>query len=64
LLARAFPELEIFGAAIAQSTSMGAALAIHKHWNSLPVPKDIIEVKYFGPREVKSLSIYSKLMIK
>ncbi len=52
LLAAAFPKLEVFGATIAQSTSMGAALAIHKHWNKLPVPRDIIDLKYYArPQE-------------
>jgi hypothetical protein len=26
---------------------MGAALAIHRHWNSRPMPGDIIELKYY-----------------
>lgn len=52
LLAAAFPKMEVFGATIAQSTSMGAALAIHKHWNKLPVPRDIIDLKYYArPQE-------------
>ena len=48
LLAAAFPQMEVFGATIAQSTSMGAALAIHKQWNTLPVPRDIIDLKYYA----------------
>ena len=48
LLAFSFPELEVFGATVAQSTSLGAALAIHQHWNTLPVPGDIIELRYYG----------------
>jgi sugar (pentulose or hexulose) kinase len=47
LLAFSFPELEVFGARVAQSTSLGAALAIHQHWNTLPVPRDIIELRYY-----------------
>jgi hypothetical protein len=27
---------------------MGAALAIHGHWNNAPLPGDIIELKYYG----------------
>jgi hypothetical protein len=26
---------------------MGAALAIHKEWNSLPVPADMVKLKYY-----------------
>jgi L-fuculokinase len=48
LLARAFPDTEVFTASIPQATAMGAALAIHRHWNSGPLPGDIIELKYYG----------------
>jgi sugar (pentulose or hexulose) kinase len=48
LLARAFPDTEVFTASIPQATAMGAALAIHQHWNSAPLPGDIIELKYYG----------------
>lgn len=42
LLAKAFPEMEVYAASVAQATSLGAALAIHTHWNSRPIPSDII----------------------
>jgi glycerol kinase len=48
LLARAFPDTEVFTASIPQATAMGAALAIHGHWNNVPLPGDIIELKYYG----------------
>jgi L-fuculokinase len=48
LLARAFPDIEVFTASIPQATAMGAALAIHEHWNNAPLPGDIIELKYYG----------------
>ncbi|HEV2482000.1 MAG TPA: FGGY family carbohydrate kinase [Puia sp.] len=47
LLAEAFPGVEVFTASIPQATAMGAALAIHRHWNSHPLPGDIIELKYY-----------------
>lgn len=47
LLAAAFPHIEVFAASIPQATAMGAALAIHTHWNSRSLPGDIIELKYF-----------------
>jgi sugar (pentulose or hexulose) kinase len=47
LLAEAFPGIEVFTASIPQATAMGAALAIHYHWNSRPLPGDMIELKYY-----------------
>ena len=47
LLAQAFPEIEVFAASIPQATAMGAALAIHPHWNSRFLPGDIIELKFY-----------------
>jgi len=48
LLAIHFKGIEIFAASMAQASSVGAALAIHSSWNRLPVPNDIIELKYFA----------------
>lgn len=47
LLAKQYPEAEVYAASMAQATAMGAALCIHKHWNSMPVPADIIKLKYY-----------------
>jgi hypothetical protein len=47
LLAAAFPEMEVFAASMPQATSIGAALAIHTHWNARSLPGDIIELKYY-----------------
>ena len=47
LLAEAFPDIEVFAASIPQATAIGAALAIHGHWNSRSRPGDIIELKYY-----------------
>lgn len=48
LLAAGFPEIEVFAASVAQATAMGAALAIHKHWNKKSLPGDIIDLKYYA----------------
>ncbi|WP_207536089.1 FGGY-family carbohydrate kinase [Desertivirga arenae] len=48
LLAAAFPGKEVFAASVAQATSLGAALSIHKHWNSRTLPSNIIELKFFS----------------
>jgi sugar (pentulose or hexulose) kinase len=47
LLAAAFPHTEVFAASIPQATAMGAALAIHSHWNRRQMPGDIIELKFY-----------------
>ncbi|MGN6490578.1 MAG: FGGY-family carbohydrate kinase [Agriterribacter sp.] len=52
LLAKAFPDIEVYAAYVAQATALGAALAIHKYWNKKPVPSNIIELMYYhGERE-------------
>lgn len=48
LLAAAFPDMEVFAASVAQATSIGAALAIHKHWNRQSLPTNIIDLKYYS----------------
>jgi L-fuculokinase len=47
LLAAAFPDIEVFAASIPQASSIGAAQAIHRHWNTRALPGDIIEWKYY-----------------
>ena len=48
LLASAFPEIEIYAAAMAQATALGTAVAIHKYWNTRPLANDIIDLKYYS----------------
>lgn len=48
MLAQVFPEKEVFAAAMPQATAVGAAMAIHKSWNSLPMPNDVIQLKYYA----------------
>ncbi len=47
LLAKAFPEMEVYAASVAQATSLGAALAIHEDWNSKDIPQNLIELKRY-----------------
>ena len=47
LLARRFADIEIYAASMAQATAVGAALLIHEHWNTLPFPNNIIELRYY-----------------
>ena len=55
MLASAFRGIEVFAASVAQATAMGAALAIHKEWNSKPVPKNLIELKSYTPVGIHQL---------
>jgi sugar (pentulose or hexulose) kinase len=47
ILAAAFPQLEVYAASVAQATALGAALAIHHHWNRKPLPENLIELEYY-----------------
>jgi sugar (pentulose or hexulose) kinase len=47
LLAKSFPEMEVYAASVAQATSLGAALAIHKDWNSKNIPQNLIDLKRY-----------------
>jgi sugar (pentulose or hexulose) kinase len=51
LLALAFPELKVFAASMAQASAVGAAMAIHAHWNSNDFPDDIIDLKFYAAAE-------------
>jgi glycerol kinase len=55
LLATAFPDMEVFAASMAQASAVGAALAIHKDWNTKPIPQDIIQLKYYSAGQSVSL---------
>lgn len=52
MLAAVFPELEVFAASVSQATSVGAALALHKYWNSQSVPANIIDLKFYSASEI------------
>ncbi len=47
LLARAFPEKKIYAASLHQASSLGAAMIIHHHWNSKPLPDEIIQTEHY-----------------
>jgi sugar (pentulose or hexulose) kinase len=50
LLADNFPGIEIYAASIPQASALGAALAIHHHWNEQDIPTDIIDLKYYASK--------------
>jgi len=45
LLARAFPEMDVYAADIAQASALGAAMAIHACWNEGPLPRNLVRLK-------------------
>ena len=47
LLAKAFPEMEVYAASVAQATALGAALAIHEDWNTNEISLNLIELKRY-----------------
>ncbi|HEX2534167.1 MAG TPA: FGGY family carbohydrate kinase [Chitinophagaceae bacterium] len=48
LLAAAFPGQEVFAASMAQASALGAALAIHEHWNPGPLPAGLVDLRYYA----------------
>lgn len=50
LLSIVFPEMEVYAASMAQSTAMGAALAIHHSFGTKSVPNDLIEMKFYSAK--------------
>lgn len=51
LLSVAFPSIEVYAASVAQASATGAAMSIHKHWNTHPHKADMIDLKFFSSKE-------------
>lgn len=51
LLAAKFKDIEVYAATMAQASALGAALSIHKHWNTRPLANDIIDLKYYSAND-------------
>lgn len=47
LLANAYPAHEVYAASMAQASALGAALAVHKHWNKNNPSSELIELKLY-----------------
>ncbi len=47
LMAAVFPSFEIYSSSVPQASALGAAIAIHKHWNQTPIPVDLIQLKFY-----------------
>lgn len=48
LLTEGFPAIEVYAASVPQASSIGAALAMHRHWNKRELPAGIIELKAYS----------------
>jgi sugar (pentulose or hexulose) kinase len=48
LLATFFPDIEIYAASMAQASALGAALVIHRMWNTRTFPIGIIELQQYS----------------
>ncbi|MGB4400075.1 MAG: FGGY family carbohydrate kinase [Daejeonella sp.] len=55
LLAAKFKDMEVYAATMAQASALGAALAIHKHWNTKALANDIIDLKYYSVNKINRL---------
>ena len=55
LLAAAFPHLEVYAASVAQATAVGAALAVHRHWNHRTLPGDLVALKYYKAENLEQV---------
>ena len=48
LLAKAFSGIEVYAATTPQASALGAALAIHKHWNKDHIPSNLVTLKNYS----------------
>ncbi|SJZ49767.1 Sugar (pentulose or hexulose) kinase [Chitinophaga eiseniae] len=48
LLARVFPDMEVYAATVSQASATGAALVIHNSWNAGPVPGHLVQLKRYA----------------
>jgi sugar (pentulose or hexulose) kinase len=55
LMAVVFPEYEVFAASVPQASSLGAALAIHKHWNQKGLPMGSIALQHYPEQTAKAI---------
>jgi sugar (pentulose or hexulose) kinase len=47
LLAKFFPEMEVYASDVPQASAIGAALAIHDTWNSASLPDSLLQLKRY-----------------
>ncbi|MGJ7032664.1 FGGY-family carbohydrate kinase [Niabella hirudinis] len=61
LLANAFPGKEVYAASMIQGTALGAALAIHTHWNREAVPENLVRLRRWPLEQPLPCSATSQL---
>lgn len=49
MLANVFPEYKVYAATVSQASALGAALVIHREWNTQRIPENLIALKYYSP---------------
>lgn len=49
VLANTFVTKKVYATSMIQGTALGAALAIHRHWNPLALPKDLVTLQRWEP---------------
>lgn len=47
LLAKAYPQVQVYASQVAQASAIGAALAIHTHWNTQPIPHNLLKLTHY-----------------
>ena len=57
MLADSFQMMEVFAASVSQASAIGAALAIHEVWNSLPIPSNLIELIFYPSLKLQTKKI-------
>ncbi|MBE7171207.1 MAG: carbohydrate kinase [Williamsia sp.] len=55
LLAAAYPGIDVYAASVAQASAIGAAIAVHPHWNGEALPADLIQLKHFPASRAVSI---------
>ena len=44
-----FSPFEVYGASVSQASALGAALVVHRHWNTGDLPSNVVELKCYSP---------------
>jgi sugar (pentulose or hexulose) kinase len=52
LLANSLPGIKVYAASVAQASAIGAAAAIHKHWNKNMLLPNIINLKFYSKQSI------------
>ncbi len=50
-LSEAFAGFEVFAATMTQATALGAALSIHRHWNSASIPARLLSLQAYTKKQ-------------